>query len=153
MPLWPISLGLDSGGPASFFFLGLGGGGSTHTLSLSPNRTLVPAFVSGYAGRDFPALSTASDDVFAIDLGDALDAADSLNPFSLATLFFTIDAPVANYSAALDGPPKLFGTVAAQAIGQPPAARYLIGFTCGTAQGRIVQIHSFFNAVGIPNAA
>jgi len=151
MPLWPITIGLGSGGPVSFLFYGLGGGG--HVLSLSPNRTLIPAFVSGYAGRDFQALSTASDDVFAIDLGDALDADDSLNPSSLTTMFFPIDVAVANYSAALDDPPALFGTVAAQAIGQPPAARYLIGFTCGTAQGRTVQIHSFFNAVGIPNAA
>jgi hypothetical protein len=151
MPLWPISLGLDSGGPVSFLFMGLGGGG--HPLSLGPNRTLIPAFISGYAGRDFPVLSTAADDVFAIDLGDALDTGDSLNPSTLTTMFFPIDVPAANYTAALDGPPALFGTVAAQAIGQPPAARYLLGFTCGTAQGRIVQIHSFFNAVGIPNAA
>jgi hypothetical protein len=151
MSLWPINSGLGQGGPASFLFQGLGGG--DHVLSLSPGRTLVPAFISGYAGRDFPALSTMADDVFAIDLGAALDAGDSFDPSTLTALFFPVDVPVTGYTAALDGPPKLFGTVAAQAIGQPPAARYLIGFACGTALGRLVQIHSFFNAVGIPNAA
>jgi hypothetical protein len=151
MPLWPITSGLGAGGLASFLYLGLGGGG--HALSLSPNRTLVPAFVSGYAGRDFPALSTAADDVFAIDLGAALDTGDRLDQSTIATLFFPVDVPVTGYTSALDGPPRLIGTIAAQAIGQPPAARYLIGFTCGTAEGRTVEIHSFFNAVGIPNAA
>ncbi len=151
MPLWPITLGLGAGGPVSFFYNGLGGGG--HVLTLSPNRTLVPCFISGYAGRDFPALSVLADDVFAIDLSIALDSGDSLVAASLQALFFSVDVPVANYAAALDGPPRLVGTVAAQAVGQPQAGRYLIGFTCGTAAGRTIQIHSFFNAVGIPNAA
>jgi len=151
MPLWPITAGLGAGGPASVLCFGLGGGG--HVLTLSANRTLLPCFISGYAGRDFPALSTMADDVFAIDLGIALDAGDSLDPSSLTALFFPVDVPVAGYTAALDGPPRLIGTVAAQAIGQPQAARYLLGFACGTATGRLVQIHSFFNAVGVPNAA
>ena len=151
MPLWPIDLGLGAGGPASFLYCGLGGGG--HVLTLSARRTLTPAFISGYAGRDFPALSSAADDVFAIDLGGALDSGDRLDPSSLTTLFFPVDQPVTGYVAALDGPPRLFGTVAAQAIGQPPAARYLLGFTCATVTGRLVQLHSFFNAVGIPDAA
>jgi hypothetical protein len=47
----------------------------------------------------------------------------------------------------------LVGTIAAQAIGQPPAGRYALGFTCRTTGGRTIQIHSFFNAVGIPDAA
>jgi hypothetical protein len=152
MPGWPITLGLGSNGPDSFLFEGLGGFIAT-TLTLSQWRTLQPVFPSGYAGRDFPALSVAADDVFAIDLGPALDAGDTLDPASLAVLFFPVDAPVAGYAAALDGPATLVGTVAAQAVGQPPAARYLIGFACGTAYGRRIQIHSFFNAVGLPDAA
>jgi hypothetical protein len=149
MPGWPITLGLGQGGPNSFCLDGLRGGG----VALNPRRILSPVFISGYAGRDFQPLSTAADDVFAIDLAPALDIGDRLDPNSLQTLFFPVDIPAANFAAALDGQPMLMGTVAAQAIGQPPAARYLLGFTCRTVGGRIIQLHSFFNAVGIPDAA
>lgn len=148
---WPITLGLGPGEPLSWLFDGLGGGG--HIITLSPRRTITPVFPSGYAGRDFPPLSTQADDTFGIDLSIALDAGDALDPSSLTVLFFPVDVQVANYAAALDGPAKLIGTVAVQAIGQPPVARYVLGFACGTASGRRIQIHSYFNAVGVPNAA
>jgi hypothetical protein len=149
---WPIALGLGQGGPVSFLLDGLAGG-AVSTLTLNLRRTLRPATISGYAGRDFPALSVAADDVFGIDLGWALDAGDSLDPGSLEVLFFPVDTPVSNYATALDGAPGLIGTVAAQAIGQPPAGRYALGFSCGTVNGRRIAIHSFFNAVGLPDAA
>jgi hypothetical protein len=152
---WPITIGLGAGGPLSFLECGLTAqsqSGAT-TMTLSAARTLIPVFPSGYAGRDFPALSTQADDVFGIDLSVALDAGDSLNPATLATLFFPVDTPVAGYQAALDGAPGLIGTVAAQAITRPAAARYLLGFTCATVNGRRVELHSFFTAQGIPDAA
>jgi hypothetical protein len=148
---WPITLGLGQGGPGSFLWDGLVPG--VLTMSLNPKRTLTPIFISGYAGRDFPSLSAGADDVFGIDLGPALDDGDALDSASLTVLFFPVDAPVTDYAAALDGAGRLIGTVAAQAIGQPPAGRYLLGFACGTAVGRRVQIHSFFNAVELPDAA
>ncbi len=151
MPGWPITLGLGTGGLAAFLTFGLGGRG--HPMGLNPKRTLIPAAISGYAGRDFPALSAAADDVFAIDLGAALDGGDRLDPATLNTMFFPVDAPVQDYADALDGPAALIGTVAAQAIGHPPAGRYVLGFSCGTAFGRQIQIHSYFTAVGLPNAA
>jgi hypothetical protein len=151
MPGWPITLGLAAGGPSSFFAFGLGGGG--HPMGLNPKRTLIPAAISGYVGRDFPPLSALADDVFAIDLGAALDGGDRLDPATLATMFFPVDAPVTGYAEALDGPPSLIGTVAAQAIGRAPAGRYVLGFTCATNFGRQIQLHSYFTAVGIPNAA
>jgi hypothetical protein len=152
---WPITLGLGAGGPLSFLEYGMTASPSSgaSTMSLNAARTLVPVFPSGYAGRDFPALSTAADDVFGIDLSLALDAGDSLNAATLATLFFPVDAPVADYQAALDGSAALLGNVAAQAITQPAAGRYLLGFTCGTTSGRRVELHSFFTAQGIPDAA
>ena len=149
MPAWPITLGLGPGGPVSFCLDGLNGGG----IALNARRTLIPIFLSGYAGRDFPALSAAADDVFAIDLACALDAGDRLDGGGLQTLFFPVDSPVTDFAAALDGPPVLIGTVAAQAIGRPPAGRYALGFSCRTVGGRTIQIHSFFNAVGLPDAA
>ncbi len=155
MPGWPISLGLGPAGPASFLREGLGAllSQGNPVITLNAARTLKPYFLSGYAGRDFPALSAVADDVFGIDLSAALDNADTLDPATLETLFFPVDAPVTGYQSALDGAPALIGTVAAQAIGQPPAGRYLLGFTCGTAAGRRIQLHSFFTALGIPDAA
>jgi hypothetical protein len=152
---WPISLALGQGGPVSFLLDGLGAllSQGIPVMTLNAARTLAPYFLSGYAGRDFPALSATADDVFGIDLSAALDKGDTLIPSTLATLFFPVDAPVSGYQAALDGPPALIGTVAAQAIGQPPAGRYLLGFTCATAAGRKVELHSFFTALGIPDAA
>jgi hypothetical protein len=147
---WPITLGLGQGGPGSFCLDGLSGA-SVMTLNL--RRVLIPIYISGYAGRDFPPLSSLADDVFAIDLGEAIDFGDRLIAGSLQTLFFPVDAPTTDFAAALDGPPVLLGTVAAQAIGQPPAGRYALGFTCRTAAGRTIEIHSFFNAVGMPDAA
>jgi hypothetical protein len=161
---WPIALGLGAGGPLAFLEYGLAAatpsssstGGAS--IMLNAARTIVPVFPSGYAGRDFPALSSAADDVFAIDLSAGLDQGDALVPGSLATLFYPVDIPVAGYAAALDGPPALLGsganpTVAAQAITQPAAARYLLGFTCGTVSGRRIELHAFFTAMGIPDAA
>jgi hypothetical protein len=153
MPFWPISPGLGPGGPYAFLAYGLGATATGAIMSLNAARTIVPIFPSGYAGRDFPPLSSAADDVFGIDLTLALDSGDVLNPATLATLFFPVDAPVTNYQAALDGAPALLGNVAAQAISQPAAGRYLLGFTCATVSGRRVQLHSFFTAQGIPNAA
>jgi hypothetical protein len=135
----------------SFLLDGLGA--EIVPMTLSPRRTLIPVHISGYAGRDFPALSVAADDVFGIDLATALDRGDRLDPGSLEVLFFPVDAPVSDYTSALDGSPRLIGTVAAQAIGQPPAGRYALGFTCRTVLGRRVAIHSFFDAVELPNAA
>ena len=149
MPGWPSTLGLGPGGPVSFCLDGLRGGGMT----LNPRRILTPLFISGYAGRDFQPLSVLADDVFAIDLSPALDVSDRLNPDSLRTLFFPVGAPANGFAAALDGPPALAGTIAAQAIGQPPAGRYALGFTCRTMGGRSIELHSFFNAVGMPDAA
>lgn len=149
MPAWPITLGLGQGGPVSFCLDGLKGGG----MALNPRRVLIPVFPSGYAGRDFPPLSVMADDAFAIDLCPALDVGDRLNGETLQTLFFPVDAPVTDFAAALDGPPVLVGTIAAQAIGQPPTGRYALGFSCRTVNGRTVQIHSFFDAVGLPDAA
>ena len=146
---WPITLGLGSGGPSSFCLDGLAG----VEIALNPRRTLIPIFISGYCGRDFQPLSTLADDVFAIDLVPALDCGDRLNPATLQTLFFPVDSPITNFAAALDGSPALVGTVAAQAIGRPAAGRYARGFSCRTVAGRTVQIHSFFNAVGLPDAA
>jgi hypothetical protein len=152
MPAWPITLGLGPGGPVSFCLDGLAGGTGAG-LALSPRRVLTPIFPSGYAGRDFPPLSVLADDVFAIDLRLGLDIGDRLDAASLQTLFFPVDMPVIDFTAALDGPPALIGTVAAQAIGQPPAGRYALGFSCRTVGGRTVQIHSFFDAMGLPDAA
>jgi hypothetical protein len=146
---WPINLGLGKGGPGAFFLDGLRGGG----MALNPRRILIPIFISGYAGRDFPPLSALADDVFAIDMAPAIDLGDRLDADSLQTLFFPVDVPVTDFASALDGEPALVGTIAAQAIGQPPAGRYALGFTCRTTGGRTIQIHSFFNAVGIPDAA
>jgi hypothetical protein len=122
-------------------------------LALNPRRVLMPIFPSGYAGRDFPPLSVLADDAFAIDLRCALDAGDRLDADTLQTLFFPVDAPVGNYAEALDGDPVLMGTVAAQAIAQPPRGRFALGFGCSTVGGRTIQIHSFFDAVGLPDAA
>jgi lysophospholipase L1-like esterase len=119
----------------------------------NPLRTLVPIFISGYAGRDFQPLSTLADDVFAIDLAPALDSGDQLDAATLATVFFPVDVAVDGFATALDGPPLLTGTIAVQAIGQPPTGRYALGFTCRTLAGRTVHVHSFFNAVGLPDAA
>lgn len=149
MPAWPITLGLGQGGPVSACLAGLKGGG----IALSPRRVLMPAFSSGYAGRDFPPLSVLADDAFAIDLRCALDAGDRLDADTLRTLFFPVDMPVDGYADGLDGEPVLMGTVAAQTIAQPPEARYALGFSCRTVGGRTIQIHSFFDAVGLPNAA
>ncbi len=149
MPAWPITLGLGADGPGSFFLDGLRGGG----VAVNPRRTLIPIFLSGYAGRDFAPLSAVAGDAFAIDLGPALDAGDRLDVDSLQTLFFPVGDAVTDFAGALDGPPALMGTVAAQAIGQPPAGRYALGFSCRTVNGRTIQIHSFFNAVGLPDAA
>jgi hypothetical protein len=160
---WQITLGLGLNGPASFLLDGLGAASgqlddagqsqSAPARSLNLQRTLTPVFVSGYAGRDFPLLSSAADDVFGIDLGPALDAGDALDAASLTVNFFPVDVPAAGYAAALDGAPVLIGTVAAQAIGQPPPARYLLGFVCGTQAGRRIALYSFFNATGLPDAA
>jgi hypothetical protein len=149
MPAWPITLGLGQGGPVSACLAGLKGGG----IALNPRRVLMPVFPSGYAGRDFPPLSVLADDAFAIDLSSALDIGDRLDAGTLQTLFFPVDAPVADFAAALDGPPALMGTVAAQAIAQPPKGRYALGFSCRTVGWRTIQIHSFFDAVGLPDAA
>jgi hypothetical protein len=149
MPAWPITFGLGQGGPASLCLDGLKGGG----MALNPRRVLIPIFPSGYAGRDFPPLSVLADDAFAIDLRLALDSGDRLDADSLQTLFFPVDVPASDFAAALDGPPILMGTLAAQAIGRPPAGRYALGFSCRTVGGRTVQIHSFFDAVGLPDAA
>jgi len=170
MPTWPINLGLGASGTASLLLDGLGasgggasggggspGGGSSGggggPAALSRRRTIVPAAISGYAGRDFPALSIVADDVFGIDLGAALDDGDRLVASTLALIFFPVEGGSPSFTAAVDGPAGLIGTVAAQAIGRPPAGRYLLGFTCGTANGRTIAIHSFFNAVGLPNAS
>jgi hypothetical protein len=154
---WQIALGLGAGGPQSFLLDGLGAvSGQAYqppALSLNALRTLVPVFISGYAGRDFPALSVAADDVFAIDLGPALDAGDVLDSGTLEVDFFPVDVAAPGYAAALDGAGALIGTVAAQAIDQPPPARYLLGFRCATASGRRIALYSFFNAVGLPDAA
>jgi hypothetical protein len=155
---WQIALGLGLYGPQSLLLDGLGAAsGQVATAPpaglLNPRRTLTPVFISGYAGRDFPALSVAADAVFAIDLAPALDSGDTLDAGSLSVDFFPVDVPAPGYAAALDGPPVLIGAVAAQAIGQPPAARYVLGFTCGTAAGRRVALYSFFNAIGLPDAA
>lgn len=149
MPTWPITLGLGAGGPGSLFLDGLRGGG----IAVNPRRVLIPIFLSGYAGRDFAPLSALAGDAFAIDLGPALDIGDRLDPDSLQTLFFPVGDAAEGFADALDGPPALMGTVAAQAIGQPPAGRYALGFSCRTVNGRTIQIHSFFNAVGLPDAA
>ena len=149
MPAWPITLGLGQGGPVSACLAGLKGGG----IALNPRRVLMPVFPSGYAGRDFPPLSVLADDAFAIDLQIALDVNDRLDGETLQTLFFPIDMPVDDFANALDGSPALMGTVAAQAIAQPPRARYALGFSCRTVNGRTIQIHSFFDAVGLPDAA
>jgi len=149
MPAWPITLGLGQGGPVSACLAGLKGGG----IALNPRRVLMPVFPSGYAGRDFPPLSVLADDAFAIDLRIALDVGDRLDGETLQTLFFPIDMPVDDFANALDGSPALMGTVAAQAIAQPPRARYALGFSCRTVNGRTIQIHSFFDAVGLPDAA
>ena len=149
MPAWPITLGLGQGGPVSACLAGLKGGG----IALNPRRVLMPVFSSGYAGRDFPPLSVLADDAFAIDLRCALDTGDRLDADTLQTLFFPVDAPADGYADALDGEPVLMGTVAAQAIAQPPRARYALGFSCRTVNGRTIQIHSFFDAVGLPDAA
>ena len=149
MPAWPITLGLGSGGPVSARLAGLKGGG----IALNPRRVLMPIFLSGYAGRDFPPLSVLADDAFAIDLGRAVDAGDRLDGSTLQTLFFPVEAPADNYAAALDGSPVLMGTIAAQAIAEPPKGRYALGFNCRTVGGRTIQIHSFFDAVGLPDAA
>jgi len=113
----------------------------------------MPIFPSGYAGRDFPPLSVLADDAFAIDLRIALDAGDRLDGETLRTVFFPVDTPVDDFADALDGGPVLMGTVAAQAVAQPPRARYVLGFSCRTVNGRTIQIHSFFDAVGLPDAA
>ncbi len=149
MPAWPITLGLGQGGPVSACLAGLRGGG----IALNPRRVLMPMFPSGYAGRDFPPLSVVADDAFAIDLRIALDLGDRLDADTLQTLFFPVDVAVEGFADALDGPPVLMGTVAAQAIAQPPKARYALGFSCRTVSGRTIQIHSFFDAVGLPDAA
>jgi hypothetical protein len=128
---------------------GLKGGG----IALNPRRVLMPVFPSGYAGRDFPPLSVLADDAFAIDLRCALDAGDRPDADTLRTLFFPVDPPADDYADALDGQPVLMGTVAAQAIAQPPKGRYALGFSCRTVGGRTIQIHSFFDAVGLPDAA
>jgi len=144
-----MTLGLGQGGPVSACLAGLKGGG----IALNPRRMLMPVFPSGYAGRDFPPLSVAADDAFAIDLRIALDVGDRLDGDTLQTLFFPVDMPVDDFANALDGPPALMGTVAAQAVAQPSRARYTLGFSCRTVNGRTIQIHSFFNAVGLPDAA
>jgi len=149
MPPWPITLGLGQGGPVSACLAGLKGGG----IALNPRRVLMPIFPSGYAGRDFPPLSVLADDAFAIDLRIALDAGDRLDGETLRTVFFPVDTPVDDFADALDGGPVLMGTVAAQAVAQPPRARYVLGFSCRTVNGRTIQIHSFFDAVGLPDAA
>ena len=149
MPAWPMTLGLGAGGPVSACLAGLKGGG----IALNPRRMLMPVFPSGYAGRDFPPLSVAADDAFAIDLRIALDVGDRLDGETLQTLFFPIDMPVDDFADALDGSSVLMGTVAAQAIARPPKARYALGFSCRTVNGRTIQIHSFFDAVGLPDAA
>jgi hypothetical protein len=154
MSSWQITLGLGVAGPGSFLLDGLGAiSRQVPAMTLNPKRTICPVFTSGYAGRDFPPLSAMADDTFGIDLTKALDAGDFLDPASLQTMFFPVDAPVQDYTDALDGAPALIGNVAAQALGQPPAGRYLLGFICGTAAGRRIQIHSFFTAVGVPDAA
>ncbi len=154
MSSWQITLGLGDAGPGSFLLDGLGAiSGQVPPMTLNPKRTICPVFTSGYAGRDFPQLSAMADDTFGIDLTKALDAGDFLDAASLQTMFFPVDAPVQDYMDALDGAPVLIGNVAAQALGQPPAGRYLLGFICGTASGRRIQIHSFFTAVGVPDAA
>lgn len=155
---WPITLALGAGGVKSLLLAGLGALGSSPptgggAAALSPRRTLVPVNVSGYAGRDFPALSVAADDAFGIDLGVALDTGDTLDASTLQLVFFPVSGGGPNFTAAIDGAARLAGTVAVQAIGRPPAGRYLFGFTCGTANGRRVAIHSFFNAVGLPDGA
>lgn len=149
MPAWPITLGLGPGGPLSLCLAGLRGGG----IALNPWRVLRPVFLSGYAGRDFQPLSVLADDAFAIDLRNALDAGDRLDGATLQTLFFPVERPADGYAGALDGDPVLMGTVAVQAIARPPKGRYALGFSCRTVNGRTVQIHSFFDAVGLPDAA
>lgn len=151
MPLWPIDCGLGAGEPASWLVCGLGSGG--HVLALNPRRTLYPMTISGYAGRDFPPLSALAGDAFAIALGGALAPDDRLEAATLSVLFFPADPAGAGWEVALDGPPRLFGTVAAQAISLPPPGRYLIGFACQTATGRTIQLHSYFTALGVTDAA
>jgi len=154
MGLWPVTLALGADGARAWLEAGLGqAGGGSMPLLLSPARTLVPIRVSGYAGRDFPPLSVDADDVFAIDLAPALDAGDALSPSTLQAIFYPVAGGGALYADALDGTPALSGTVAAQAVGQPPAGRYLLGFVCATAAGRRIELHSFFNAVSLPDAS
>jgi hypothetical protein len=151
---WPVTLALGAGGVTSLLLAGLGSlGGAAPPAALSLARTLVPIRGSGYAGRDFPPLSVDADDVFGIDLGPALDQGDALEPSGVQLIFYPVEGGAANYAAAIDGAAGLIGTVAVQAIGRPPAGRYLLGFTCATAAGRTIEIHSFFNAASLPDAA
>ena len=155
MALWPVTLALGAGGAEAWLTAGLSqaAGGGSMPLLLSPARTLAPIRPSGYAGRDFPPLSTDADDVFAIDLACALDTGDTLSAATLQTIFYPVAGGGALYADALDGAPALTGTIAAQAIGRPAAGRYLLGFACTTAAGRRIEIHSFFNAVSLPDEA
>ncbi|HLG86245.1 MAG TPA: hypothetical protein VKZ79_03510 [Alphaproteobacteria bacterium] len=166
MALWPVTDALGAGGAQSLLLAGLGAGsGATSppppppppppsgSPVMTPLRTLMPIHLSGYAGRDFPPLSIDADEILGIDLGPALDPGDTLVAASLALLFYPVEAGQTNYASAIDGTAALIGTVAVQAIGRPPPGRYLLGFTCQTAAGRTIEIHSFFNATSLPNAS
>ncbi len=103
-----------------------------------------------YVGNDWSDASTGLDVLLGIDLAPYLAASDALVPSTVAVSFYPTVGIVPGYTAILDGFPFLIGTVAFQAIKSPPAARYLLGFTCQTQTERVIELWSFFNSRAKP---
>lgn len=97
-----------------------------------------------YVGNDWSDLSPGENRLLSIDLSPYIQTGDALVPSSIAVEFHPVIGDVPNYTALLDGIPYLVGNIANQAINEPPAARYLLGFTCSTTSNRIIELWSYF---------
>ncbi len=103
-----------------------------------------------YVGNNWSDASTGLDVLLGIDLSPYLAASDALQPGTLTRVFYPVVGVVPGYTAILQGFPFLIGTTAFQAIQSPPAAQYLLGFTCQTETERVIELWSFFTSRAKP---
>lgn len=102
-----------------------------------------------YVGNDWNPMSPSENRVLSIDLSPYVQAGDSLNIHSLAREFKPVIGTVPGYAAIPSGNPYLNGNIANQVIdkpagGFPQGNRYLLGFTCSTTNGNVIQLWSYF---------
>lgn len=88
---------------------------------------------------------------YSIDIGPYVLPGDALLASTLVALFEPIIGGEYPYADILDGAPYLIGTIATQKIKFPPAATYMLGFSCATGNGLTIALWAPFQSIALPN--